>query len=334
MTLRHFFFAAFLGLFPAAVLAADGEDLSSIMTQVRAGEYQDAVATLSPLVEHGDADAQHLMGYLFENGFGVKRNLQRAVELYVMAARGGQADAQFALGELALEGDGIEKSAKTAAGWYLLAAKQEHALAKLRLGVLYAEGNGVDRDRQKALSYFEDAAIAGEPIAQRNLAIAYLSGDGVAQNIRKAAEWFERAAANGDPVANYNLGLLYQSGRIGPPDLKASTEKMRAGAEAGFAPAMVGLGLLLHESSETDELPVDWFERAAAAGDPQGRFLYAVSLAESDGRPQDIAGAIAQLDVILADKSLLDPEFRRQVNALKKSLLKELPKNRQATNRN
>ncbi|WP_411819481.1 tetratricopeptide repeat protein [Hyphococcus formosus] len=332
--MRYLLISVVTGFLPLTSIAADSEDLLAAKSAIRAGDYGEARAALEPLDQAGDADAQHLLGYLYENGFGVTRDLQHAVNLYLRAARGGNAEAQFALGELAYEGEGIEQNAKTAAGWYLLAAKQDHALAKLRLGVLYAEGNGVKRDRQKALSYFEDAAIAGEPIAQRNLAIAYLSGDGVAQNLGKAAEWFELAAAKGDAVANYNLGLLYQSGRIGPPDLTASAEKMRAGAEAGFPPAMVGLGLLLHETGGADELPVDWFELAAAQGDPQGRFLYAVALAEGDGRPQDIAGAVGQLDLILADKSLLDPEFRRQVSSLRKTLLKDLPRNRQATNRN
>jgi TPR repeat protein len=150
----------------------------------------------------------------------------------------------------------------------------------------------------------------------RNLAIVYLSGDGVVKDQGKAAEWFGKGAATGDPISAYNLGLMLQLGVLGVPDLDAAAVHMRAAAEAGFAPAMTGLGLLIHRGAQGPEVPADWFERAAKAGDPQGRFLYAIALSEGDGRERDNASALVLLDDLLADVAA-PPELQAQAKKLK-----------------
>ena len=311
----------------AAVLAAPAraqdERAREAYLALKQERYEDAVAEAQTLSEVGNADGEAILAYLYENGLGVERDLQHAVNLYTKAARAGQPDAQFALGELALFGSGIERSPETAAGWYKLAARQGHARAKLRLGVMYAQGEGMPLDKGRAIGLFEEAADAGEPEAMRNLAIAYLSGDGVRENYTLAAAWFEKAAKEGDPVASYNLGLMKQSGALGATDLDAAAGHMRDAADAGFAPAMVALGLLIHDGAAGEGAPADWFERAARAGDPQGMFLYAVALAEGDGREKDPAGAVVQLDALIAMEGRADPDLLREAQRLRASLTEE-----------
>lgn len=314
-----------LGLSLTPVAAQDAAVVEAF-DLLLAGDYDGALAMVSPLAEAGDTDAQHLLGYLYENGLGVEKDLQHAVDLYVAAGTAGQPDAQFALGEMALAGEGVRQSSETALGWYKLAARQGHARAKLRLGVMYLEGNGVEQDKVRGVEYFTDAAEAGEAEAQRNLAIAFLSGDGVAADDRKAAEWFAKSANGGDALAAYNLSLMLQSGRLGPPDLDAAAARMHQAAQADFAPAMTGLGLLLHGGAKLDGddagHPADWFERAAEAGDPQGRFLYAVALTQGDGREADPESAKLLVDDLLADPSV-DPALKRDAEKLRKELARK-----------
>ncbi len=305
-------------IFAAAPAFAQDARAGAAYAALSEGRYEDALREAETLSQSGNAEGDAILAYLHENGLGVDRDLQHAVDLYTKAARAGQPDAQFALGELAMFGDGVERSAETAAGWYKLAARQGHARAKLRLGVMHAEGDGMEKDQRRAIDLFREAAEGGEPEAARNLAIAYLSGDGVVRDYRTAADWFEKAADQGDPVASYNLGLLLQSGTLAPPDIDKAAARMRAAAEAGFAPAMVGLGLLIHDGATSDELPSDWFARAAEAGDAQGRFLYAVALAEGDGRDVDIDAAIAQLDALLEEPA--EPDLIQQARSLRKDL--------------
>lgn len=296
--------AAFVVLsFPALAAEENAQAVARAFTHLVEGEFTEAKTIVAPLADAGDPEAQHLLGYLFENGLGVDVDVQRAVDLYLTSARAGQADAQYSLGELALAGEAVQRDPEIAVGWYKLAARQGHGKAMLRLGVLHAQGDGVEKDMPAALTFFEEAAEEGVAEAARNVAIAYLTGDGVARNYRTAATWFEKAADGDDPVANYNLGLLHQSGRVGAPDMGKSEQHMRASAQAGFGPAMTALGLILHETGkpDDDEHPADWFARAAGAGDPQGRFLYAVALSEGDGRDVDFETARALLDSVLGD---------------------------------
>jgi len=82
---------------------------------------------------------------------------------------------------------------------------------------------------------------------------------------------------------------------------------------------MTGLGLLIHRGAKAEESPADWFERAARADDPQGRFLYAVALSEGDGREVDPASALVLVDDLLADEAA-PPELKAQAKKLKARL--------------
>lgn len=322
--LRAFFAAALILASSPAALAAD--TVRDAFDALNAGDFETARAIAAPLADKGDADAQHLLGFLYETGQGAPKDIQHAVDLYVKAGQAGQADAQFALGELASRGEGVKRDAVVAAGWYRLAAAKGHARAKLRLGVMAATGAGTPVDKAAAAAFFTEAANAGEPEAQRNLAIAYMGGDGVRRDMKAAARWFAAAADAGDPVSNYNLGLLISAGEA-PGDLDAAAGRMRAAADAGFPAAMTALGLLLHDgaAAEGDETPADWFERAAKADDPQGRFLYAVALVNGDGRAADLDGALYELEQ-LSRHADADPALVEQAKALRMDIRREIGK--------
>ena len=68
-----------------------------------------AMQYLSPLAEGGDADAQHRVAIMCQNGLGVVRNEQRAREMMQAAAEQGFAIAQHGLGFMYLEGDCVEQ---------------------------------------------------------------------------------------------------------------------------------------------------------------------------------------------------------------------------------
>lgn len=101
---------------------------------------------------------------------------------------------------------------------------------------------------------------------------------------------------------------------------------MTFAAERGFPPALVGLGILAQRAGATNPGAADWFEKAAAAGDPQGQFLYAVALSEGDGRPKDIAGALQWVDRALAAGDALDPQLRADAQSLRARLAGEAAK--------
>ena len=73
--------------------------------------------------EQGDTDAQNNLGTCYENGTGVEKDEQKAVEWYQKAAEQGNATAQYNLGYCCQNGIGVEKDAGKTAELYHQAAE-------------------------------------------------------------------------------------------------------------------------------------------------------------------------------------------------------------------
>ena len=96
--MHRYVLAAALALSVVRSAAADFADAIEAYDQ---GDYATTFAETRPLAERGDADAQYMLGFLYERGEGVARDLTRAYAWYGLAARQGDAFAAQALAELA-----------------------------------------------------------------------------------------------------------------------------------------------------------------------------------------------------------------------------------------
>jgi len=98
----------------AVLLGSAGEgwsaDYQKGFAAAQSGDYATALREWTPLAEQGNADAQTLLGAMYDNG------------------------------------EGVPQDYKTAVKWYTLAAKQGNAFAQSNLGVMYANGQGVPQD--------------------------------------------------------------------------------------------------------------------------------------------------------------------------------------------
>ena len=99
-------------------------DYSSGVAAFEAKNFSLAMQFLSPLAQGGDADAQHRVAIMCQNGLGVVRNDERALQMMQAAAEQGHAIAQHGLGFMYLEGECVEKDAARAAEWFRKAAGQ------------------------------------------------------------------------------------------------------------------------------------------------------------------------------------------------------------------
>ena len=70
-----------------------------------------------PLAERGDAEAQALLGKMYEEGVGVKQDNVKAVKWYRRAAEQGNAKAQSMLGAAYLFGEGVQVNKSLAKEW-------------------------------------------------------------------------------------------------------------------------------------------------------------------------------------------------------------------------
>ncbi len=90
----------------------------------RSGDYVTARIVWREAADQGDAQAQMHLGYLYEQGLGVERDLERALALYRRAAQAGLADAQYQLGLMYELGIGVPADPDEAQAWYLRAVEQ------------------------------------------------------------------------------------------------------------------------------------------------------------------------------------------------------------------
>jgi len=120
-------------------------DFGKGMDAYESGDYKAALVEWTPLAEQGNADAQVMLGTMYELGEGVLMDAESAVKWYTLAAQQGQVDAQYAMGYLYSQGEGVPTDAKTAAKWYTLAGEQGNAEAQYYLGTMYEYGEGVPR---------------------------------------------------------------------------------------------------------------------------------------------------------------------------------------------
>jgi tetratricopeptide (TPR) repeat protein len=125
---------------------------------------------------NGDPKAMTMLGELYANALGVKRDYAKAAEWYKRAADAGDREGMF-------------------------------ALAMLRLS-----GRGGPANREEAVKLLASSAKLGNPKAAYNLALLYLDGQTLPQDLKRAAELLRVAADAGNPEAQYALATFYKEG--------------------------------------------------------------------------------------------------------------------------
>jgi hypothetical protein len=134
-----------------------------------AGDYALAAKLWRSLADLGDAEAQFSLGYLYEQGLGVAKDVDQAVLLYRRAAEQGHKIAQNNLGVLYESGGAVPQDHAEAAHWYRMAAERGYALAQRNLAQMYEAGRGVPADRDQALLWYRRAAGQGDATAKEAL---------------------------------------------------------------------------------------------------------------------------------------------------------------------
>jgi hypothetical protein len=163
------------------------------------GDYNEAFRLLQPLAEQGNAQAQSILGWLYENGEGVTQDDKQALEWYQKAANQGFAEAQYNLGNMY-----HDKDNEQAVFWYKKAAQQGDIGAQFTLGWMYDTGLGVTRDEKQAVMWYQKAANQGHAMSQYNLGWMYHQGRGtaIAQNFQQAKAWYQKVLAQPDTEEN------------------------------------------------------------------------------------------------------------------------------------
>jgi len=122
---------------------------------------------------------------------------RQAAEEYRNAAERGDAAAQNKLGWMYQMGQTVPKDLVAAANWYRKAADQGNAEGEVNLGIMYDRGHGVPQDWSLAAQWYRKSAEQGDALGQRNLSVCYEQGEGVPKDLVSAYMWANLAAAQG-----------------------------------------------------------------------------------------------------------------------------------------
>ena len=178
---------------------------------------------------------------MYESGRGVPTDYGEAMEWYLKAANQGNALAQHNIGSLYFNGYGVYKVDKTVVEWYMKSASQGLPLAQNSLGAMYVKGFGVKKDPNKGLEWILKAAEQGLKGAQENAFsiyhseakqgnagamhnVAYMCFNGWVgkQDPNECVKRYEMAAKNGYSASVSALSQIYEKGLFG---LNVDSEK-------------------------------------------------------------------------------------------------------------
>lgn len=225
----------------------------------------------------GRGFAQYALGKKYRDGQGVERNIQKAVELFTLAAKQGNSFAAFALGKMYLSDDpALSRNVAAALKWITNAAEHGNQFAQYYLGKLLLKGtDDISQDTNSALRWLLASVEQGNVHAEYALAMAYLKGESVPKDSLKAMELLKRASSREHQFAQYQLGKLLLQGEDVPKDVVAAVHWLTASAMHGNQYAQYALGklYLLGKGVEKDkDRAAKWFQMAANQGNEYAQF--------------------------------------------------------------
>jgi TPR repeat protein len=246
---------------PASAFAGRYEDAAAA---IGLGDYSNALATLRPLAQQGDARAQFSLGAMYRDGKGVLQDDHEAVRLFRLAGGQGNLMAIVNLAAMYENGRGVTQNYAEAMRLYRIAADRNFPVAQSNLGVMYLAGRGVPQDYAEGVRWFKLAAAQGNAGAQNNLGILTEKGMGVEANRAEALRLYKLAADQGDATAKGNYERLAATAPAAFAVKKASQHleiPLRSAGGVLFVPVLINntieLNFMLDSGASDVAIPAD-----------------------------------------------------------------------------
>ena len=243
---------------------------------------------------NGDPKAMTMLGELYANAMGVKRDYAKAAEWYKRAADGGDREGMFALAMLRLCGRGGAVNREEAVKLLASSAKLGNPKAAYNLALLYLDGQTLPQDVKRAAELLRVAADAGNPEAQYALATFYKEGTGVAKDIDKAVRLLQAASLAGNVDAEVEYAIALFNGTGTPKNEAAAVALLRKAARQNSPIAQNRLARVLvsGEGAPMDKIEgLKWHivAKTAGKGDPMLDEALAALSPEDRAKAQEAA---------------------------------------------
>lgn len=231
----------------------------------------------------------------------------------------GNAEAQFMLGRIYEKGVRAPINHEKSILFYSQAVKNQHLGAMYNLSIKYSRGEGIKEDIGKALSLMESAANLGSVEAQYALAVnifkkkqsyqvtdkafkqlvkSAMSGNSQAQlylgkyyefgrvrvgskDYSKAIIWYQKSAKYQNLDAQFRLCRMYKKGFGVKKNIAVARGWCKKSAEKGHINSLLAMGVFEYEkkpkTSQTINQAIHWWRQASIQGDANAQYFLGVA---------------------------------------------------------
>lgn len=272
-----------------------------------AADYANAKAFFERAVNLGNITALANLGYLYEQGKGVEKDLALAEKNYkkaakkkdprayqlladwyskqgkkkwsevvkytTLAAKGGNEVSMKVLGWMYRYSQyGVKYDAKESVYWYKKAEQYNNPHNYVDIGVFYQDNYEI----AKAIHYYKKAAIRGDVNGMKKLCELYKNNNDTAYFL-----WLGRAARMGDANSAFQVGMRYFSGRY-----EATPQKNIDSCCHYYSLAAQALGV------ERDNEPLRQLQLIASYGQPEAYYYLGMLYEQGNWNAKDSQTAI------------------------------------------
>jgi TPR repeat protein len=261
--------------------------------------FVQSIPWLEHAVEGGSADGFDDLGWLYEMGYGVNKDVDRAFSLFNEAAKRGSVEGAYRLGVAYYYGLGVQKDRSAACQSFIRAASGGYPDAERETGFCYYNGTSVAQSHEEAFKWFALAGQARLVDAEVIVADMLERGDGHNQDSTYAVMWYQAAAEQGDVYAMTELGAHLRLGKGIAWNEAQAMEWFAKAAQKGYVPAETslaigyenGLGRDAGQGRQDYQQAALWFDQAANQDDGYAQLNLGVMYEEGWGVPQNLERA-------------------------------------------
>ena len=145
-------------------------------------------------IDNGNVNAMYSLGKIFENGWGVAKDIKQAIKLYKEADEKGH---KYVMWDIARCYEELGDFKQAIVYHKIVMDKEKDPIAMRKLGEYYQKGIGIERNVQMVLKLYHGAAEKWDMEAMFNLGLCYDKGTEVPQDYQKALEFYLQAAESG-----------------------------------------------------------------------------------------------------------------------------------------
>eukprot|EP00004_Rigifila_ramosa_P014875 TRINITY_DN3415_c0_g1_i2.p1 TRINITY_DN3415_c0_g1~~TRINITY_DN3415_c0_g1_i2.p1 ORF type:complete len:1615 (-),score=355.02 TRINITY_DN3415_c0_g1_i2:314-5158(-) len=209
----------------------------------------------------------------WQAGADLAQNPIAVVELYRQGAAQGDPEAVVCLGWCYENGYGVERNVDLAAELYKTASDQGYARGEVSLGWCYENGVGVIQDWGQAVKYYRRASDKGDARGMACLGYCLEGGKGVEKDISAAVELYKSAAAKHDGRGLTLLGQAHEQGLFGEKQEDLAFQLYKQAAEVNYAQGLTCLGFCFENgvgTAPSTSMAVQCYRAAAEQNDALG----------------------------------------------------------------